>query len=285
MLAIRRILFPIDFSEQAHAAAPFADAMASRFDARLIVLRVVPVPAFRWWEQTGEPPLIDADQLKHDLEPRLDDAFRREFANLEVERVIEMGEPAEVIARYAETQGMDMIMMPTRGEGPLRRQLIGSVTAKVLHDAQCPVWTRVQIGESQPTQERIRQTVLCAVERTPESTPVMRWAAEFAERMGAALRFVHVIPDVDEWSPSIPELTAIREEARGMIEALQRQAGVRAPSSVVIGKIGPRLCEQAKDHKADLVVIGRGRLHDTPGRLGKNAYDIIRHAPCPVISV
>ena len=33
--------------------------------------------------------------------------------------------------------------MPTHGFGPLRRFLLGSVAAKVLHDAQCPVWTSV----------------------------------------------------------------------------------------------------------------------------------------------
>src|SRR5579872_1653958 len=161
----------------------------------------------------------------------------------------------------------------------------GSVTAKVLHDAQCPVWTRVQIGEPEPAGERGQQTVLCAVGRSPESTPVMQWAAQFAEQAGAVLKFVHVIPDFDDWLPSLAQLTALREEARHAIESLQRQAGVRAPSLVMIGKIGPALCEQAKHHKADYVIIGRGRLHDTPGRLGKQAYDIIRHAPCPVISV
>jgi nucleotide-binding universal stress UspA family protein len=36
---------------------------------------------------------------------------------------------------------------------------------------------------------------------------------------------------------------------------------------------------------ADLVVIGRGRLHETLGRLRSNAYAIIRDSPCAVISV
>lgn len=285
MTEIRRILFPVDFSRQSYAAAPFAHAMASRCDAQLVILNVVPLPAFRWWEETFEQPWIDAEELKHDLEPRLDDAFRKEFANLDVERAIEIGDPAEAIVQFAETQGMDLIMMPTSGAGPLRRLLIGSVTAKVLHDAQCPVWTRVPSGESQEASKAARPTVLCAVERTPESTPVMEWAAQFARQIDAGLRLIHIIPDVDGWSLSLSELTAVREEARHALENLQRQAGVRAPLSVVIGKIGPGLCEQANKHQADFVVVGRGRLHDTPGRLGQHAYDIVRHAPCAVISV
>lgn len=285
MLAIRRVLFPIDFSAQANAAAPFAQAMASRFHARVIVLRVVPSPPFPWLQQTGDPALIDADELKHDLEPRLDNVFRKDFAGLEVERAIEIGDPAEMITRFAHTQGVDMIMMPTQGDGPPRRMLIGSVTAKVLHDAQCPVWTRVPGNDCQPAQQQAPRTVLCAIERKPESTPVMQWAAEFAERMGAALKFVHIIPDLDDWSPNLSELKAWRDEARRAIDSLQRHVGVTAMSTVLIAKIGPGLCEQARNSKADFLVIGRGRLHDTPGRLGRHAYDIIRHAPCPVISV
>ena len=285
MLKIGRILFPIDYSDQAHQVAPWVNKMATRFDARLTVLRVLPIPTFPWFGQSGDPPLMNAEAWKPDLDPGMDGTFLKEFANLEVERVMDLGEPAEVIARFVDTQGVDLIMMPGHGSGPLRRLLLGSVTAKVLHDAQCPVWTRVQIGEPEPAGERGQQTVLCAVGRSPESTPVMQWAAQFAEQAGAVLKFVHVIPDFDDWLPSLAQLTALREEARHAIESLQRQAGVRAPSLVMIGKIGPALCEQAKHHKADYVIIGRGRLHDTPGRLGKQAYDIIRHAPCPVISV
>jgi nucleotide-binding universal stress UspA family protein len=43
--------------------------------------------------------------------------------------------------------------------------------------------------------------------------------------------------------------------------------------------------EQAIEHGSDLVVIGRGVLQGTMGRLRTHAYGIIRNAPCPVISV
>ena len=52
-------------------------------------------------------------ELKRDLEMRLNDAFAREFADLTVQRVAEIGDPAETITTYAHTQGADRIMMPT----------------------------------------------------------------------------------------------------------------------------------------------------------------------------
>jgi len=276
VLQIKRILFPIDFSEQTYATAPLVRAMASRFKAQVVLLTVVP----------GDSALIDAAQMMEDLEPRMDCVFRREFADLPVKRVVELGEPAEVIARFADTQGVDLIMMPTHGCGPLRRLLLGSVAAKVVHDAQCPVWTNVNDDPPELAEEPILQTVVCGLERTPDSSPVIEWAGQFAEQVGASLRFVHVIAAPDELAVRLTKLKRDRmqREALGSVEDLQRRTGVKGPTSVVIGKIGSRFCEEAQQHHADLVVIGRGKVDDF-GRLGKNAYDIIRRAPCPVINV
>ncbi len=276
MLQIKRILFPIDFSQQAYATAPLVYAMASRFRAQLTLLTVVP----------RESALRGREQLMDNLELRMVGVSREEFAHLDVERVVALGEPAEVIARFADTQGVDLIMMPTHGYGPLRRLLLGSVTAKVVHDAQCPVWTNVHADALHLGKDLTLRRVVCGLERTPDSSPVMEWAAQFAQQVKASLRFVHVIAVPDELSPRLTKrkLERMRREARVSVENLQRSTGVEAPTSVVIGKIGSRFCEEAQQHQADLVVIARGRVDDF-GRLGQNGYDIIRRAPCPVINV
>jgi hypothetical protein len=41
----------------------------------------------------------------------------------------------------------------------------------------------------------------------------------------------------------------------------------------------------AEHHEADLVIIGRGKLLSTFGRLRTHAYAIIRDSPCPVLSL
>ena len=52
---------------------------------------------------------------------------------------IGVGEPAEVIARYAAEKGCDQIIMGTRGLGAVGGLLLGSVATKVLHLASVPV--------------------------------------------------------------------------------------------------------------------------------------------------
>jgi len=43
--------------------------------------------------------------------------------------------------------------------------------------------------------------------------------------------------------------------------------------------------EEARQEGADLVILGRGAIHETLGRLRTHARGIIQHSPCPVISV
>jgi nucleotide-binding universal stress UspA family protein len=288
MLAIKHILFPVDFSERTCGAVPFVDAMASRFGAHVTLMSVAPPIPFGGMVDPSGLVVMDLDELKSDLQARLDGVLLEEFAHLPVQRIAELGDPAEVIIRFAHAEGVDMIMMPTHGYGPFRRLLLGSVTAKVLHDAQCPVWTGTHM-EKPPMHEHLAwRSVLCAVDGTPKSTPVMEWAAQFSKETGAALRLVHAVPGTEVWPErhfDVEFENNLRKDARERIECLQRSVGVKAPLCIASGEVAEATRDEARRHGADMIVIGRGVLDETFGRLRTNAYGIIRQAPCPVVSV
>jgi nucleotide-binding universal stress UspA family protein len=77
----------------------------------------------------------------------------------------------------------------------------------------------------------------------------------------------------------------ILDEARHSIEELQKSFGLAAPLCVVTGDVATAVREAAERHRADLVIIGRGVMHERMGRLRTNAYAIIRQSPCPVLSL
>jgi nucleotide-binding universal stress UspA family protein len=226
-------------------------------------------------------------ELRQDLQMRLNDTFVPEFQGLTVQRIAEIGDPAAVITRFARTEGADLIMMPTHGYGPFRSLLLGSVTAKVLHDAECPVWTASHM--EQPSSKHITgSNVLCAIDATPQSGALIQWAAEYAELIGAQLRLVHAVSGISGW----PERRlddefekTLRSDARLVIENLQKSAGNTSPICVGVGDVAQVVRAEAERHNTDLIIIGRGLLHETLGRLRTNSYGIIRHAPCPVLSV
>jgi nucleotide-binding universal stress UspA family protein len=69
----------------------------------------------------------------------LDLFLTEELRGSRVKRILIEGDPARTIVEYAHSENSGLIVMPTHGYGPFRRLLLGSVTSKVLHDADCPV--------------------------------------------------------------------------------------------------------------------------------------------------
>jgi nucleotide-binding universal stress UspA family protein len=262
--------------------------MASRYEAKVTLISIAQPVYYTGMGDPGGPIVIGTDTMLTDLSERLDSALTREFAHLEVSRIAEIGDPAQVITRFARSAGVDLIMMPTHGYGPFRRLLLGSVTAKVLHDSECPIWTAAHVEESPCRDHLACRNILCAVDRTPASVALIEWAASLASDLGASLRLVHVITGAERSSfhsfdPGHD--SDLREAAEKTIQKLQADARVNAPLCIVAGNVAEGVQEEARRHDADLVVIGRGTLHETLGRLRAHSYGIIRQSPCPVLSV
>jgi nucleotide-binding universal stress UspA family protein len=124
------------------------------------------------------------------------------------------------------------------------------------------------------------RNLLCAVDGTTKAAPLMEWSAQFARDTGAALRLVHVAGSAPETWPErqvnreFDEL--VRKEARDTVERVERTVRVEAPLCIASGDVAGGIREEARRHAADLIVIGRGLLHETLGRLRTHAYGIIR---------
>jgi nucleotide-binding universal stress UspA family protein len=286
MAMINHILFPFDFSKQGLLAVPFVSAVASRFKARITLISIVPpiwdVPS------AGMPAIVgvDVEAMQHNLEARLNTALTKEFAGVPVQCVTSSGDPALKMTEFAHNNAVDLIMIPTHGCGLFRSLLIGSVTAKVLHDANCPVWTATHAEEQRSP--HVPKTILCAVDGTPKTPALLQWAAEFSRQMGATLKLLHVVPPITDWAslPGERELQEeVREEARAKIDELKRSVGMELPVRVTVGPIVDTVAEEAREEQADLILIGRGSLQASMGRLRTHAYGIIQKAPCPVLSV
>jgi nucleotide-binding universal stress UspA family protein len=286
MAAITHILFPFDFSAEGAKISPFVTAFAHRFGARVTLYSVMP-PAFdKAPAGIGERMGGDPEEWKRMLASRLDHALVDELAGLPVDRVADCGDPALRIVDFAESHGVDLIMMPTHGLGLFRQLLTGSVTSKILHDARCPVWTAAH-AEAQSAGD-VPKTIVCAVDGSPNTPSLLQWAARFVADCGAALEILHVVAPITDLAALRSERERqerFRDEEQVRIGSLLRASGVDAPLRVVVGDVGPLVAEHARQRSADLVIVGRGLLSQPFGRLRTHAFSIVQRSPCPVLSV
>lgn len=182
MLNIKHILFPVDFSERCRSAALFVESMARCYGARITLLSVAQPFYYGVVADPGSGVVLNTEEILGDLKTQLDSSLAKEFARLSVERLARLGDAAEVIINFVHTQGVDLIMMPTHGYGLFRNLLLGSVTAKVLHDAKCPVWTAAHVAEPPCLAHITCHNILCAVDGKPDSIALMKWADELVDR-------------------------------------------------------------------------------------------------------
>ena len=265
MLPFKKILFPVDFSEHSIGAARYVEAFAGRFDAELTVLNTIELP--RYNDLLPDSP---AQRRRH-----LDSFLAKELEYFRVERVLAEGEPAANIVDLAREGHCDLIMMPTHGLGGFRRFLLGSIAAKVLHDADCPVWTGVHMAEAPALEKIVFRNFVCAVNLDPHSKKVLECAVELAEEYRASLSVVHVVP------PGTEDVESIEWQVKEMLAPDVDKAKVFVEG----GDVAHVIAKFAAEAGADMLVIGRNPAPGVLGRLRTDAYSIIRQSPCPVISV
>jgi nucleotide-binding universal stress UspA family protein len=288
MPSFQHILFPVDFSQQNGGIAPYVAYIARRYRARVTMLHVLEIPSAGYPGWPAHAALIDFQAMIDDRRQRTESFLKTEFQEIATTRVMDEGDPARQIVAYAEKEKVDLIMMPTHGYGPFRRFLLGSVTAKLLHDVKCPVWTSAH-APNIPAQPAGYRNVLCAVDLTPNSVPLVQWASGFVREHGARLKLVHAIPSAEPQSTFDIEGGRFRaflsDVAREELAKVQKQAGTDLDAVLRAGDVAQVVREAAEVEDADLVVIGRGVMHELFGRMRTHVYSVIREAPCPVISV
>lgn len=277
MVGFKRILFPVEFSAQSQIAAQHVAAYARAFDAEVVLLHVeaLPVEPYVWESQTER------------LTQQLDQFLVDEFGGLRVQRHVTTGDPAQEIARYANNEKADLIMMPTHGRGPFRRFVLGSVTAKVLHDTPCPVWTSAHLDVERPTALPSLTNIVCAIDLDETGIHTLRYSGNFARRIEAKLTVAHAVPAVETLPGAYMNVefrADLVEGAHRRLVEMQALAGCEAVVCVGAGNIARFVKDAAQSHNAGLVIIGRGGS-GMFGRLRTHDYAIIRESDCPVLSI
>ena len=288
MSSIASILYPVDFSPSCIAMAPYVKRAAALLEARVSLVHVVDPTGYNGLQLYVRPISEVSEEHLAIGRDRLDSFLTAEFPAAQFPRILTAGDAATEIARVAREDRFDLIIMPTHS-GIFRQMLLGSTTAKVINDADCPVLTSRHAQTIAPRPLEHREW-LCAVGLSSNSERVLRFASQVASQAHGKLSIIHAVQAGDTDLPIQLDLReeihfAERQEANRRIADLQQIIGVDTPVRIAVGQVKEALLEAAREADADALIIGRSHQPGAHGRMRDLTYAMVRDSPFPVLSV
>ena len=286
MKKFQKIVLAVDFAPQSVVMAHRACMLAKASNAEILAVHAVrPFEMMtEGMDVPGAAVLEWYEAQKPELERQLQAFCEVHLTGCSFRALLVEGEPASEIVNLAVAEKADLVMMATHGFGAFRRFILGSVAAKVLHDAPVPVLTAAHAKEPGPGREAFRKVVV-AVDLGPRTADVLAAAKEVG---GAEMVVVHALPVVGngiELSIDPSWEFALRASVEVTLTEAMAAAGIQAELVMEPGSPAALVHRVAAEWGADLVVIGRHTDDTILGRLTTHAYAIVRESPCPVLSV
>jgi nucleotide-binding universal stress UspA family protein len=288
-----------NFSDESRAGVRYAVALAEKLGIAVALLHVIEPPSPMSGMETV--PIARGDsELSALARAKLKRLAERESkSGMHLTSCLRFGNPIHEITAVARERAADLVVIATHGYTGAKRVLLGSTAERVVRHAPCSVLT-VRTGT---THRRIGNTppfllkkILVPTDFSKLSTDALPWANFLAARFGAEL----VLLNVTEKFPidyllgrelMNHTITPLMKQAEAGLErmaaSLSKSTGVSA-SAVVRdgGRPYKEICDAAKALGADLIVQ---TTHGYTGLkhvwFGSTAERVVRHAPCPVLTV
>ena len=304
MIAIKRILCPVDFSDHSRRALDHAFAIAKWYGSSVTVMHVFPLVAVApYGAGPGVfEPLILAPVDRRELLSQVERFATAESApGVPIDCRVQEGNAAPEILALASEIGADLIVIGTHGRSGFERFLLGSVAEKVLRKAACPVLTVPRAtADAVPATPVLFKEILCPIDFSESSLQALRYAVSIAEEADARLTVLHVLTHDDE---AIDAPDAVEYEGMTVADYRdRREQDVRAKLEAVLpndvreyctveplvieGKPWREILRVAAERRSELIVIGvQGRGAVDLLFFGSNTQHVVREATCPVLTL
>lgn len=288
MPTVQRVLCPVDLSDASRRALDYALALGRQHAADVRVLQVVDLHGWAGTSVEGLDALTGQTRVL--LEEQLGWWAARSVDGAGAATELRGGPVVAGILAAGHEMGADLIVMGTHGRGGFERLALGSITEKVLRKSPCPVLV-VPAREDAAVRTGPLTRVVCATDFSEPSMQAVAWARIFVGEAHHALSLVTVIdwPFGETHGPDpVTELRHnLEQEAATALQRIAAECGVVSAELVVRrGRAGRELLLYAAEAHAELIVLGvSGRGAINRALLGSTAHQVLRDAPCPVLTV
>jgi len=285
------ILVPLDGSELAEGAVPYAVALAKSLGERVVL--------FTAWEGTESELGANFPAMAMDIERQATahftqylDGIRSRISGVEVETAIRSGEAGDEILKFAGECGARMLAIATHGRSGITRWLYGSTAHHLLRHADLPI---MAVGPHALESKRdvTIKHLMVPLDGSASSEKAMPVAQSVAKANSARISLVRVVQwAVQAYPYAMPDayLPQVDQELEaGAKKYLQRQEATVKDASVdayvVRGAVADGLLEFIDKEAVDFVVM---TTHARTGlarmALGSIA-DRMLQSPVPVLLV
>lgn len=288
-----RILLALDGSAGAETARTLVTALPWPEGSHVEAIRIVE-PVYDVFAMPGvvfEGPIDEVLGLEDVRQALQRDAATLATVGLEVSTHVIVGRPASAITERAGESRADLIVMGSRGRGPIATMVLGSVSAEVSVHAPCPV-----LVARTPTIRR----VIVALDGTPESDRIVDAVAGFAFLREARVEVVCIAPSsipgpgvmlsggygvpVSWYEESVASARHSLEAVAAAAAARLTAAGFEAAWAIHEGDPAAEIIEAARRTDTDLIVVGtHARTGFTRLLLGSVARNVLVHAHASIL--
>lgn len=284
-VGIHNVLIATDFSRYSEQALDFALQMAKAYHAKAYIVFVVPGDEFMmagpeaYWA-AKEAARRDLENLKVELKETHACVEGEDYHLYLLE-----GDVAQSILTFAQEKQADLIVVGTHGRGGFGKALMGSVAEKVYRGSPVPVLT---IG---PCARHISnalapRNILVAADFTPASERAAQYAAGLASKHHSKLTLIHVVSPKELSHHPDRDYRVLHAIETNLMALFGPDAPVSCALRIETGRVVPSIVQAAQELEADLLVVGvRPALPVLNRFMWPNAYEIVREAPCAVLTV
>lgn len=280
MAKYRKILVAYDGSRSAKNALSLASQLAREDKSWIKVLAVVP-------PYHGDLELLGVANIKETIagsgQKLLAEATQiADQEDVHILTNLEQGEAYEQIVHVAEEENCDLIVMGRKGQGKLERELMGSVTARVIGH------TRKDILVIPEAAKLSWQNILLATDGSTCCDNALARALEIAQERGAKLNAVSVVYSNDEFyalgQDVVKDLYQGADKVLDKVKKWAGDLGVQTELFVRDGEPHQAITDLAAEISASLIVMGsHGRKGLTRFLMGSVTERVIGYAECPVL--
>lgn len=297
----------IFFATDGSASARFAQAQIlampwnSPVHVTVMTAVYVPPPPFTSFVSSAQQ-AFDAAlvTLRREAEVRAEDMLTKARSALKasvpsIATRMHAGSPGATIVEMARACRVDLVAVGSRGLGPYKGFLLGSVSDHVANHARCSVL----LAKTPPKRTG---RYLLALDNSRYTVAVLRWLRELDLSRGAWIHLVKVFrsmkdfpdPDGREWTcaceRSAPAMFAPWGDAPEVLEAMCEEGldtkVARVTVEVRFGQEVPEILASVRKFEPELLVMGaKGHYSTAASPLGNVARKLIDRAPCSVLIV